>query len=291
MPFPLIFFFILFYYISDFITLISDFFLKTFFNTDELVSQTEFSKEELGDYITEQMDTKDETKEVDSEIQIFQNALDFHKVKAREIMVPRTEIIAVEIHESIPNLKNIFIETGLSKIIVYKTSLDDVLGYVHVFDLFKKPKSIKSVLMPVEFVPESITINDAMNVLTIKRKSIALVLDEYGGTSGLITVEDVIEELFGEIEDEHDSIELIDVQLSDFEYKFSSRLEIDYLNDTYDLNIPKEDGYETLGGFIIEHTESIPKKGTFVRIDNFEIEVLKGSSSRIEEVFFKVFSA
>ena len=166
-----------------------------------------------------------------------------------------------------------------------------MLGYVHVFDLFKKPKSIKSVLMPVEFVPESITINDAMNVLTIKRKSIALVLDEYGGTSGLITVEDVIEELFGEIEDEHDSIELIDVQLSDFEYKFSSRLEIDYLNDTYDLNIPKEEGYETLGGFIIEHTESIPKKGTFVRIDNFEIEVLKGSSSRIEEVFFKVFSA
>jgi putative hemolysin len=169
--------------------------------------------------------------------------------------------------------------------------LDDVLGYVHVFDLFKKPKSIKSVLMPVEFVPESITINDAMNVLTIKRKSIALVLDEYGGTSGLITVEDVIEELFGEIEDEHDSIELIDVQLSDFEYKFSSRLEIDYLNDTYNLNIPKEEGYETLGGFILEHTESIPEKGTFVRIDNFEIEVLKGSSSRIEEVFFKVLLA
>tara|TARA_B110000967_G_scaffold81727_1_gene84459 strand:- start:37861 stop:39132 length:1272 start_codon:yes stop_codon:yes gene_type:complete len=288
---PAYFFYILFYYISDFITLISDFFLKTFFNTDELVSQTEFSKEELGDYISEQMDTKDETKEIDSEIQIFQNALDFHKVKAREIMVPRTEIIAVEIHESISNLKNIFIETGLSKIIVFKTSLDDVLGYVHVFDLFKKPKSIKSVLMPVEFVPESITINDAMNVLTIKRKSIALVLDEYGGTSGLITVEDVIEELFGEIEDEHDSIELIDVQLSDFEYKFSSRLEIDYLNDTYDLNIPKEEGYETLGGFILEHTESIPEKGTFVRIDNFEIEILKGSSSRIEEVFFKVFSA
>jgi putative hemolysin len=268
--------------------MISDFFLKFFFNDREQESQTEFSKEELGDYITEQLDTTDETSIVDSEIQIFQNALDFHKVKAREIMVPRTEIIAVEIHETISNLKALFTETGLSKIIVYKTSLDDIIGYVHAFDLFQKPKSIKSVLMPVENVPESNNISDVLNALTKKRKSIAVVLDEYGGTSGLVTVEDIIEELFGEIEDEHDSIELMDQKISDTEYNFSSRLEIDYLNETYDLNFPKQEGYETLGGFILNFTENIPEQGSVLSIENFEIKVTKVSSSRIQQVFLKV---
>jgi len=285
---PAYFFYILFYYVSEFITMISDFFLKFFFNDREQESQTEFSKEELGDYITEQLDTTDETSIVDSEIQIFQNALDFHKVKAREIMVPRTEIIAVEIHETISNLKALFTETGLSKIIVYKTSLDDIIGYVHAFDLFQKPKSIKSVLMPVENVPESNNISDVLNALTKKRKSIAVVLDEYGGTSGLVTVEDIIEELFGEIEDEHDSIELMDQKISDTEYNFSSRLEIDYLNETYDLNFPKQEGYETLGGFILNFTENIPEQGSVLSIENFEIKVTKVSSSRIQQVFLKV---
>ncbi len=285
---PAYLFYILFYYISEFITMISDFFLQLFFNDKEQESQTEFSKEELGDYITEQLDTTDDNSVVDSEIQIFQNALDFHKVKAREIMVPRTEIIAVEIHETISNLKALFTETGLSKIIVYKTSLDDIIGYVHAFDLFQKPKSIKSVLMPVENVPESSNISDVLNALTKKRKSIAVVLDEYGGTSGLVTVEDIIEELFGEIEDEHDSIELIDQKISDSEYNFSSRLEIDYLNETYDLNFPKQEGYETLGGFILNFTENIPEQGTVLSIDNFEIKVTKVSSSRIQQVSLKV---
>ncbi len=285
---PAYVFYVLFYYISGFMTAISDFVLRVFFNANEQEAQKEFSKEELGDYISEQLDTTDETKEIDSEIQIFQNALDFHKLKAREIMVPRTEIIAVEIHESIANLKNLFVETGLSKIIVYKTSLDDIIGYVRVFDLFKKPKSIKSILMPVEIVPESIIIGDVLNGLIKKRKSIAVVLDEYGGTSGIITVEDIIEELFGEIEDEHDSIELLDKQITENEYEFSARLEIDYLNEEYGLNLPKEESYETLGGFILEFTEDIPEKGDFVRIEDFEIQVLKVSSSKIEEVFLKV---
>jgi CBS domain containing-hemolysin-like protein len=181
---PAYIFYVLFFYVSDFITAISNFFLKIFFNDSKLETQKEFSKEELGDYISEQLDTSDETKEVDSEIQIFKNALEFHKVKAREIMVPRTEIIAVEIHETVNNLKKIFIETGLTKVIVYKNSLDDIIGYVHAFDMFRKPKNIKSVLMPVEIVPESIIISDALSSLIKKRKSIAVVLDEYGGTSG-----------------------------------------------------------------------------------------------------------
>jgi CBS domain containing-hemolysin-like protein len=285
--FPAYFFYLLFYFISDFISVISDFFLRTFFNTDALETQKEFSKEELGNYITEQLDTSNETNHLDSEIQIFQNALDFHKVKAREIMVPRTEITAVEIHESVKNLNKLFIETGLSKILVYKTSLDDVVGYVRVFDLFFRPKSIKSVLMPVEIVPESISISDVLNVLTKKKKSVALVLDEYGGTSGMITVEDIIEEIFGEIEDEHDNVELIDEKISETEFRFSARLEIDYLNDTYNLEIPKDEGYETLGGFVLEHTESIPEKEDIVAIGNFEIQVVKVHGAKIVEVTLK----
>lgn len=286
--FPAYFFYLLFYFMTDFISKISDYFLRIFFNTDAAESQKEFSKAELGDYITEQLDTSAETKHLDSEIQIFQNALDFYNVKAREIMVPRTEITAVEIHESVVTLKELFVQTGLSKILVYKTSLDDIVGYVRVFDLFKKPKSIKSVLMPVEIVPESISISDVLNVLTKKKKSIALVLDEYGGTSGLITVEDIIEEIFGEIEDEHDSLVLMDEKLNEAEYRFSARLEIDYLNDTYNLEIPKEDGYETLGGFILEHTESIPEKESIIKIDNFEIKVTKVTGAKIEEVILKL---
>ncbi len=286
--FPAYFFYLLFYVITDFINLISNFFLKRFFKTDEKEFQKEFSKEELGDYITEQLDTNEDKNQLDSEIQIFQNALDFHKVKAREIMVPRIEITAVEIHESVSNLKRLFVETGLSKIIVYKSSLDEVVGYVRVFDMFLKPKSIKSVLMPVEIVPESIGINDLLSVLTKKRKSIALVLDEYGGTSGMITVEDMIEEIFGEIEDEHDSVALVDEQLTEDTFRFSARIEIDYLNENYELNFPKDEGYETLGGFILEHTESIPNKGDLLTIGSFEIEVLKVSSSKIEEVTMKV---
>ena len=204
---PAYVFYILFHLFSEFITFISDFFLRVFFKTNADEQQTEFSKEELGNYISEQLETGNDNDEVDSEIQIFQNALDFHDVKAREVMVPRTEIVAVELHEKVSNLKNIFIDTGLSKVLVYKTSLDDVIGYVNAFELFKKPKTIKSILLPIEIVPESMMINDVLNSLMKKRKSVAIVVDEYGGTSGMITVEDIVEELFGEIEDEHDNQE------------------------------------------------------------------------------------
>lgn len=285
---PAYVFYIIFYIFSFIITGISDFFLKIFFKTNKDERQTEFSKQELGNYITEQLETGSDNEEIDSEIQIFQNALEFHNVKAREIMVPRTEIIAVEIHDSVSSLKKAFIETGLSKILVYKNSLDDILGYVNAFELFKKPKTIKSILLPVEIVPESVLINDVLNSLMKKRRSIAVVVDEYGGTSGIITVEDVVEELFGEIEDEHDVQEMLDDRVSEEEFNFSARLEIDYLNEEYDLNIPKEEAYETLGGFIINYTENIPDQDEVLRIFNFKIKILKVSSSKIEEVNFKV---
>lgn len=286
---PAYFFYILLYVFSFFINGISDFFLKFIFRTDKDTQQTLFSKEELGDYITEQLEIgNDNEEEIDSEIQIFQNALEFQKVKAREIMVPRTEILAIEIHETVSKLRESFINSGFSKILVYKTSLDDIIGHVNAFELFKKPKTIKSILLPVEIVPESMMINDVLNSLMKKRKSIAVVVDEYGGTSGMITVEDVVEELFGEIEDEHDVQELTDQIISKKEFKFSARLEIDYLNEEYNLNIPKEEAYETLGGFIIDHTENIPEKGEVLEILDYEITILGVSSSKIEEISLKI---
>ena len=285
---PAYFFYVILYVFSFVINGISDFFLRVFFKTNALETQTEFSKEELGNYITEQLETGSHEDEVDSEIQIFQNALEFQKVKAREIMVPRTEIEAVEIHETVEGLTAVFVSTGYSKIMVYKNSLDDIIGYVNAFELFKKPRTIKSILLPVEIVPESMMISDLLNLLTKKRKSIAIVVDEYGGTSGMITVEDIVEELLGEIEEEHDVQELLEEQIDVSEYQLSARLEVDYLNETYDLKIPKEEAYETLGGFIIYHTENIPHQNEELTIANYQIKILKVSSSKIDHIYLKV---
>jgi len=285
---PAYFFYVIFHFISDFITAISDFFLRVFFNTTSDIEQTEFSKAELESYISEQMENTTEHDEVDSEIQIFQNALDFNDVKAREAMIPRTEILAVDISETIANIKKLFLETGYSKIIVYKNSLDEIVGYVHVFDMFKKPKNVRSILMPVEFVPESMKINEVMNILTKKKKSVAIVLDEYGGTSGMMTVEDIIEELFGEIEDEHDSIEFLERKINEREFEFSARLEVDYVNETYDLELPKDEAYETIGGMIVYYSEKIVEENEVIEIENYQFTILKASSTKIEEVYLKV---
>jgi putative hemolysin len=285
---PAYVFYILFHFLSDFITGISDFFLRVFFKTNADEQQVEFSKEELGNYILEQLETGNDQEEMDSEIQIFQNALEFHNVKAREVMVPRTEITAVEIHENVTNLESVFIETGLSKVLVYTSSMDDVIGYINAFELFKKPKTIKSILLPVEIVPESMMINNILNILMKKRKSVAVVVDEYGGTSGMITVEDIVEELFGEIEDEHDSQEFLEEKINEATFNFSARLEVDYLNEEYNLSIPKSEAYETLGGFIIEHTENIPEENEVVDIEGFEIRILNTSGAKIDVVCLKV---
>ncbi len=285
---PAYFFYILFHSISWFVIKISDFILKVFFKTDGDETQLAFSKIELGDYISEQMETVEEEDEVDSEIQIFQNALDFSAVKAREVMVPRTEITAVELHETTKNLTKLFTETGYSKIIVYKSTIDNIIGYVHSYELFKKPKTIKSILLPVEFVPETMLINDILNVLTKKRKSIAVVLDEYGGTSGIMTVEDIVEELFGEIEDEHDSTDLIEEQINEHTFKFSARLEVDYINESYKLELPKGDEYETLGGLIMNETGEIPEQDIEIRIEDFEFTILEVSNTKIDLVSLRV---
>ena len=281
---PAFVFYGIFSFISDFIIWISDLILKYIFRTSGDEVQLAFSKLELGDYITEQMETVEEEDDVDTEIQIFQNALEFAAVKAREVMVPRTEIVAVEMHETPKNLAKLFTETGYSKILVFNDTVDNVIGYVHSYELFKKPKTIKSILLPVEFVPETMLIQDILNVLMKKRKSIAVVLDEYGGTSGLVTVEDIVEELFGEIEDEHDTTDLREEQVDDRHFLFSARLEVDYINENYKLDLPVSDEYETLGGLLVHKLGEIPEKEVELTIEEYKFTILEVSNTKIDLV-------
>ncbi len=283
LAFPAYIFYVLFSFLSGAVIKISDFILKNFFRTDGDEVQLAFTKLELGDYITEQMESVEE-EEMDSEIQLFQNALEFSEVKAREVMVPRTEITAIELHESTKDLNKLFIETGYSKILVYKETVDDIIGYVHSYELFKKPKTIKHILRPVEFVPETMLIHEILDVLTKKRKSMAVVLDEYGGTSGIMTVEDIVEELFGEIEDEHDSTDLFEEQLAETLFKFSARLEVDYINENYKLELPESEEYETLGGLITNLTGEIPELDEEIKTERYLFRIVEVSNNKIDMV-------
>ena len=284
---PAYLFYLLFSVVSEFVIWISDLVLKVFFKTDGDAVQLSFSKVELGNYISEQIESLEGKIEIDSEIQIFQNALEFSEVRAREVIIPRTEIVAVEIHTTPKELGKLFTDTGLSKILVFNKNIDDILGYVRSFELFKKPTAIKKILMPLVFVPETMLAKDVLNILSKKRKSMAVVVDEYGGTSGIITVEDIIEELFGEIEDEHDSVALIEIELGKDHYQFSARLEVDYLNETYKFDLPENDAYETLGGMIVNFTEEIPKQDETVEIEGYTVKIVEVSRTKVELVEVK----
>ena len=249
--------------------------------------QLSFSKIELGNFISEQMESFETDEEIDTEIQIFQNALDFSEVKSREATVPRTEIIAVDIQTSPKDLVKIFTDTGLSKILVYKSSIDDIVGYVHSFELFKKPETIEKIIMPVIFVPGTMLAKDVLNILSKKGRGLAVIIDEYGGTSGILTVEDIVEELIGEIEDEHDNTALIEEDRGNGSYRFSARLEVDYLNEMYKLNLIESEHYETLGGLIVNFTEEIPEQGKTVVIERFSFQILEVSNTKIELVELK----
>ena len=285
---PTAVFFTLFTPITLMVIKLSDYILIKFFKTKGDQIQLTFSKSELGNYIEEQLESTKDIENVDSEIQIFQNALDFTEVKAREAMVPRTEIVAIENNADLDEIKKLFTSSGLSKIPVYNESVDDIEGYVHAFELFRKPEHIKKILLPVAYVPETIRISEVLKLLTKQRRSIAVVLDEYGGTSGIITVEDIIEELFGEIEDEHDNIEHYEKQIEEDLFEFSARLEVDYINQNYGIDLPENPLYETLGGLIVHIQEEIPKKGTIISIENYQLEIKEVSSTKIEMVLLRV---
>ena len=279
--FPAFIFYYLFSPLTFVFTWISDSVLKKYFKTKKDELRLVFSKDELGDYINQEIGNDNE-QHLDPEIQIFQNALEFSKVRAREIMIPRAEIVSLDRYVNPSRLKEIFIKTGLSKILIHQENIDNIVGYISVQHMFNDYKNFKSIIISIEFIPESMFINDLLTLLTKKRKSIAVVVDEYGGTSGIITIEDIIEELVGEIEDEHDSPKFLEKKINDSHYKFSARLEIDYLNEKFKLNLPINEQYETLGGFIISLNEKIPDKGDEIFHNNLKFKIIDVSSSKIE---------
>jgi putative hemolysin len=281
---PALLFYYGLYFIVSLVISLSNFILKHFLGISQPDTKPVFGRIDLQKYIEEQTAGLKVEDEQDPEIQIFQNALDFSKVKARECMIPRNEIVAIEILEPIENLKEKFIETGFSKIVVYKDNIDQVIGFTHSYELFKQPKDIKSILLPIALIPETITANEVLNLFIKERKSVALVVDEYGGTSGLLTVEDVVEEIFGEIEDEHDSIILEETKIDEHTFIFSGRFEIDFLNQKYQLNLPESEDYETLNGLILFKHQSIPLVDENITLEGFNFLILEVNKTRIEKV-------
>jgi putative hemolysin len=260
--------------------------LRGFFKTDISPQAPEFTRHDLFSYVSES-NTDAEESPVDVDKEIFRNAIEFPFLKVRDCMIPRTEIVAIETKDSIEHAKQLFIESGHSKLPVYRETIDHVTGYVHLVEMFGNPAKIEDVIMPIIIATESTPVTELMKQLIEKRRSIAIVVDEFGGTSGLITMEDMIEEIIGEIEDEHDVDDLTEKKISDTEYLFSARLEVDYLNEEYDLGLPEGD-YETLGGLILFEHQNIPSEGEVIVIPPFEFTVLSTDQARIKEVRLKI---
>ena len=267
---------------------LSEFILKKIFRVKIEKENAAFTMIDLDNYVREGTAAVEKKVGMDHEIQIFQNALDFSSVKARECMIPRTEIIAMDVNRPLEELKDKFVQTRLSKILIYHESIDNIIGYVYSKELFKKPENIRSILLPVSVVPGSMAASEVLTVFIQQHKSIVVVVDEFGGTSGILTMEDVMEEIFGEIEDEHDKEEMIEKQVSEHEFIFSSRLETDYVNHKYHLHLPIFDHVETLGGLIMHYHESIPRLNEEIRIENFLFTITGVSRTRIETVNLKV---
>lgn len=247
-------------------------------------SERVFSTLDLEHYLQDLNEHSSDIEDFENEMQILQNALDFSKIRGRDCMVPRPEIICIEVDESIDSLKNLFIETGISKILIFRENIDNIIGYVHSFELFKSPQKIVDVMRPIEFVPSAIPGKELLELFTKKSANIAVVVDEYGGTAGLVTIEDVIEEIFGEIEDEHDTDDWVEEKISESEYLFAARFEIDQLNEEYGFELEESEDYDTLGGLIIHHLEMIPLKGDELKINGFRFVVEQVTDRRIELV-------
>jgi CBS domain containing-hemolysin-like protein len=243
-----------------------------------------FDRIDLTHLVNQNIQRDGTEEEMDHEMKLFQNALDFSKVKLRECMIPRTEIVSIELTGKLSVLQQLFVETGFSRILVYEESIDNIIGYAHHSDLFTMPETIKQIVRPMTIVPESMPANKLLSQLLREQKNAAIVVDEFGGTAGLVTTEDVLEEIFGEIEDEHDTIELEEVRVADGEFRLSGRHEIDYLNEKLQLDLPVSDEYETLAGLILTYHESIPRIGEVIRIGKHEFRILSSTSTRINSI-------
>ncbi len=281
--FPMFLIYVLLFIPTQVVMLLSTAVL-TLLRVDRSKNVKVFSKIDLENYVQELSEHIDEEEDFGNEMQILQNALDFSNIKARDCMIPRTEIIALEVKDDVTNLRNLFIQTGLSKIIIYRDTIDNIIGYVHSFEMFKQPTLIRQILIPISFVPSALPGKELLEMFTKKSANISVVVDEYGGTAGIITIEDVIEEIFGEIEDEHDKEDWLEEKISDHEYRFSARADIDYLNEEYDLELPESESYETLGGLILNELESIPAVGETISLDDHTFIIEQVSDRRIEVV-------
>jgi CBS domain containing-hemolysin-like protein len=280
---PMLILYILLYVPTQIILFFSYIILKLFGSSHEQSARV-FSKVDLEHYVDELSSRIKDEEEFSNEMLILRNALDFSNIKARDCMIPRTEIIGVEIEESINEAKKLLIDKGLSKLIVYRDDIDNIIGYIHSFDLFSQPKSIKQILKPISFVPTVISGKELLEKFTKQAGNFAVVTDEYGGTAGIITLEDVIEEIFGEIEDEHDKEIWLEEKINESEFLFSARIDIDYLNETFKLSLEESEEYDTLAGLIIHHIESIPTQGDSVQLEKYRLVVEEVSDRKIETV-------
>ena len=277
--------YILLYPLSRFTTVCSCFILRLFnINIKNETRDTTFSKTELNNLIQTSIENADEEQEINNDVLIFQNALDFSNIKVRDCLVPRTEIEAVEVSTPLEELKSIFIESGHSKIVVFKENIDNIIGYIHSSELFRMGKKWQQKICKMPFVPETLSAQKLMRMLMQQKKSLAVVIDEFGGTSGIISLEDLVEEIIGEIEDEHDNQNLVAKQLSNNEFLLSGRLEIERINEMFDLGLPESDDYQTLGGYILAHHQRFPQLNETINIEKFKIQVVKLRSTKIELV-------
>ena len=279
----------LFYPFSIVINYIANLFLNKFLGVNSSSTDFSFSRVDLDDYLEEHNEIlKNSNTNIEPEIEILKNALNFSKTRVRDCMIPRTDIVGVEINDTVEDLKKKFISTGHSKILVYKKNLDNIIAYVHSYEIFKKPENINEILLPISIVSESMLVKEALDSLLKKRRSVSLVVDEYGGTSGLICVEDIIEELVGEIEDEHDETTFNGIKLSDKKFHLSGKHKIHELNKMYLINFDKSDEYDTLNGYIIGQIGRIPKNQEEIIIANHKFKILNIKDNFIEEVILCV---
>lgn len=287
--FPAYLFYLLLWPVSRFSTFLSKILLKiSGVKVDKDNDDGEFSKVDLDYLVQSSIDNASDNSQIDDEVRIFQNALDFSDTKVRDCMVPRTEICAVEKSSSLSDLKNIFIESGKSKILVYDNDIDHIIGYIHSLELFRNPNDWHNHVRTMPFVPETMSARKMMQTFLQQKKSLGVVVDEFGGTSGIISLEDIVEEIFGDIEDEHDNSNYIAQKNSDGSYLLSARLEIDKVNDLFSLDIPESEDYMTIGGFILHEYENFPKLNEVVRIGRFEFKIIKNTMTKIELVRLKV---
>jgi len=288
MALPARFFYIILYPLIYIFTGLSEFALKSIAGLKILEQKPAFTPVDLDYFIREFSPENEQENHIKKDIRLFRNAMDFRNVKVRECMIPRTEIIAIEETGSMDFVKEAFVTSGLSKILIFSGSVDNIIGYVHSYEMFGNPASISNVLKPIMFIPEAMPASDALTLFIKQRKNIAVVVDEFGGTSGIVTIEDIIEEIFGEINDEFDKETFFEKKTGENEYIFSGRLEIDYLNEKYYLGIPESEDYNTLAGYIISHYESIPLQNEMISIDRFVFRILQVSEKKIEQVMLKL---